>query len=424
MGNESTKDRGYPCRMDAQEFNTRIRFISELARRLHEYGTSALRLELAINSVSERLGVATAGLSTPTSITLSFADPDDGDDALPRHTLILRVNPGDVNLRRLCEVDAIAERVMSGELGIGQGLRELKSIRPGLSPRAEGLQVVSFGIAAGTVATLVKGSWSDVVAAALIGLLIGLLALVAARRPNFSPSFEAVAAFVAMFLATAIAALIEPLNVRTVLIASIIVLMPGLTLTTAVTELSTQHLVAGTVRLMGAAAVLLKLSLGTVAGVQLARALGWVAMPVLVPQVPPWAEWLGLAAASYSFAVLFQAARRDYLLVMASAWLGYLATRYGSVWAGPEFGVFLGGLVVGSAANVYARWKQRPGALVRVPGIILLVPGSVGFRSLFFAFERDVYLSLDTAFSLLAILIALVAGLLFGNLLVPPRRSI
>jgi uncharacterized membrane protein YjjB (DUF3815 family) len=144
----------------------------------------------------------------------------------------------------------------------------------------------------------------------------------------------------------------------------------------------------------------------------------------LVPQVPPWAEWLGLAAASYSFAVLFQAARRDYLLVMASAWLGYLATRYGSVWAGPEFGVFLGGLVVGSAANVYARWKQRPGALVRVPGIILLVPGSVGFRSLFFAFERDVYLSLDTAFSLLAILIALVAGLLFGNLLVPPRRSI
>ena len=86
--------------------------------------------------------------------------------------------------------------------------------------------------------------------------------------------------------------------------------------------------------------------------------------------------------------------------------------------------MFLGGVVAGSAGNIYARWKQRPGALVRVPGIILLVPGSVGFRSLFFAFERDVYLSLDTAFSLLAILIALVAGLLFGNLLVPPRRSI
>jgi uncharacterized membrane protein YjjB (DUF3815 family) len=168
----------------------------------------------------------------------------------------------------------------------------------------------------------------------------------------------------------------------------------------------------------------LKLSLGTIAAVQLARAFGWTALPSQALPVPAWAEWAALAAASYSFAVLFQASKRDYPLVMASAWLGYLATKYASAWAGPEFGVFLGGVAVGSAANVYARWRSRPGALVRVPGIILLVPGSVGFRSLFFAFERDVYLSLDTAFSLLAILIALVAGLLFGNLLVPPRRSI
>jgi uncharacterized membrane protein YjjB (DUF3815 family) len=248
--------------------------------------------------------------------------------------------------------------------------------------------------------------------------------LIAERRPNFAPSFEAVAAFVAMFLASLVAATLQPIDVRNVLIAAIIVLMPGLTLTTAMVELSTQHLVAGTVRLMGAAAILLKLSLGTVAAVQLAKVTGLVALPGDLLPVPPWAEWLALFAASYSFAVLFQAARADFPLVMASAWLGYLSTQMASHWAGPEFGVFAGGLVVSSAANVFARWKNRPGALVRVPGIILLVPGSVGFRSLFFAFERDVYLSVDTAFSLLALLIALVAGLLFGNLLIPPRRSI
>ena len=96
-------------------------------------------------------------------------------------------------------------------------------------------------------------------------------------------------------------------------------------------------------------------------------------------------------------------------------------TQLHSTWAAPDavgmFSPSRNDVPVGSPG-------RTPGALVRVPGIILLVPGSVGFRSLFFAFERDVYLSLDTAFSLLAILIALVAGLLFGNLLVPPRRSI
>ena len=55
---------------------------------------------------------------------------------------------------------------------------------------------------------------------------------------------------------------------------------------------------------------------------------------------------------------------------------------------------------------------------------ILLVPGSVGFRSLNFVMERDVFLGLDTAFALLSALIALVAGLLFGNLLVPSRRNL
>jgi uncharacterized membrane protein YjjB (DUF3815 family) len=54
----------------------------------------------------------------------------------------------------------------------------------------------------------------------------------------------------------------------------------------------------------------------------------------------------------------------------------------------------------------------------------MLVPGSVGFRSLFHVFEHDVYLGLDKAVSLIVILGALAAGLLFGNLLLPPRRSI
>ena len=75
-------------------------------------------------------------------------------------------------------------------------------------------------------------------------------------------------------------------------------------------------------------------------------------------------------------------------------------------------------------SNAYGRWKNRPGALVRVPGIILLVPGSMAFKSLGFVMERDVFLGVDTAFTLITALIALVAGLLFGNLLLPSRRNL
>ena len=74
-------------------------------------------------------------------------------------------------------------------------------------------------------------------------------------------------------------------------------------------------------------------------------------------------------------------------------------------------------------SNIYARWANRPGATFRLPGLILLVPGSVGFKSLTFVFEKDVFLGLDTAFSMVTMIAALVAGLLLGNSVVPARQG-
>jgi uncharacterized membrane protein YjjB (DUF3815 family) len=48
----------------------------------------------------------------------------------------------------------------------------------------------------------------------------------------------------------------------------------------------------------------------------------------------------------------------------------------------------------------------------------------VSFRSLTFVLERDVILGLNTAVAVLIALVALVAGVLFGNLLVPARRNL
>ena len=78
-----------------------------------------------------------------------------------------------------------------------------------------------------------------------------------------------------------------------------------------------------------------------------------------------------------------------------------------------------------AAGNVYARWVQRPGALIRVPGIIMLVPGSASLRGvLTLVQQQDVGAGQDAALAVLNILLALIAGLLFGNLLVPARRNL
>ena len=85
----------------------------------------------------------------------------------------------------------------------------------------------------------------------------------------------------------------------------------------------------------------------------------------------------------------------------------------------------LAALASAALGNAYARWAQRPGALVRVPGIILLVPGSVALRGVInLVQQQNVDVGSDAALAVLNTLMALIAGLLFGNLLVSGRRNL
>lgn len=406
------------------DFLARVRFVAQLARRLHETGATAPRLERAVVQVSRRLGLACDSLSTPTSMLLSFREARDPPDFPARHTQVLRMDPGDIDLDRMARVDAIAEQVASGGIDIDEGRRRLLDLPPRAGLGWNLLTLLAFAVTAAAVAAMLKGGWSDVAAAAAIGTVVGTLAWIAARWKAAAVSLEVVAAFVATASATLLAAYLVPLTVNAVVIASLIVLLPGLMLTTATVELAQQHLVSGVARFAGALTVLLKLAFGSIAASQLLILVG-IATPVAVPEaVPAWTAWAGVGLAGLAFAVLFRAAASDAPIVVAAAATSYLVSATVGASFGAEFGVFVGALVITVLSNLYGRWRNRPGALVRVPGIILLVPGSVGYRSLFFVFERDVYLGIDTAISMLVLLACLAGGLLFGNMLLRPRKSL
>ena len=407
----------------------RVDFIVELARRLHICGTSAHRLEGAVDQVARRLRIDAEVWSNPTGMILSFPDPERGP-AYPM-TRLIRLDPGEENLSRLAAADGIAEDVLAGRRHIADGLVAMRALDRPPGRFAKPATIMSFGLASAAVTALMQRTgWADLATAAVLGTMIGALTEYSRGRPRWADASEAVAAFLVTLLATAVASFIAPLSLQGVIIASLIVLMPGLMLTTAVAELTSRQLVSGTARFAGALTVLLKLTFGALAASHVAGLFGWKLLSNKDAAVlPEWMPWLMLLLASFSFAVLFKAARRDTLLVMASVWLGYAVLRLAALLPGADAsvlpsGVFLAGMVVTAVANLYGHHFNRPSALVRVPGIILLVPGALGFRGFNFVLQRDVMLSLDTAFAVLAALIALVAGLVFGNLLVSPRRNL
>ncbi|TCV95000.1 uncharacterized membrane protein YjjP (DUF1212 family) [Luteibacter rhizovicinus] len=418
-----------PTSFATTAINTRIAFLVELARRLHQYGTTAPRLEGAMSSVAQRLGLVADVWSSPTAIIVSFADQAQGDEGVAQVTQVMRLPPGDVNLARLCEADRIADAVIDGQMGLREGFQSLRALGAPDTRRAQAGLIASYGLAAATVvALLLHSSWVDLITAGFIGIVIGSITVASATRPRLAVASEAISAMVATVIATVVSAYIVPLALKSVILGSLIVLLPGMALTTAVREISSGHLVAGVARMGGAVATLLKLTFGAVAASQVCEAIGIQTHDYVVPPLPAWADWPSLVLGSFAFAILFRAARRDWLVVMGSVILGYLATRWGGSISGSlpgaPVGVFIGGVLLGALSNVYARFAHQPGAVVREPGIILLVPGSVSFRSVSYLLDRDASLGMDTGLLGITLLVSLVAGLLFGDLLVAPRRSL
>ena len=101
-----------------------------------------------------------------------------------------------------------------------------------------------------------------------------------------------------------------------------------------------------------------------------------------------------------------------------------IGARLGRAWLGPEIGAFLGATAIALVAHAHARFRDRPALLLLTPGMLMLVPGSVGFLSVSSMLDSDVVAALETAFRMILIATALAAGVLVASVAVPPRRAL
>ncbi len=412
------------ARMNQTVIPSEVRFLRLLAKRLHEYGTAAHRLENAVGAAAERLGLICDVFSSPTSVLLAFRHRSDVDEPSLIPTQLLRLSPGEIDLGRLRTVDQIAEQVADGTLDLDSGFQRLRELEQ--QPPVFGLagQLLAWGLTGAAVAVLFGSGLREMLLAFPLGVLTGIFALRWGRYWQRAGSFEAIIAFIVTVAAYSATAAIGGGNVANVVVGALIVLMPGLGLTVAITELSTGHWVSGMARFAGAVVVLAKLALGVVLATQLMLALDLAAADS-APTVSmgPWV-WMALLASGVAFAVLFAAQLKDYAAVVISATLSYAVNLWATNQFGAELGVFLAAFTVAAISNAFGRWFDLPSSIMRFPGIILLVPGSLGYRALSLVFSRNLTDGLEAAVSVALVLASLVGGLLIGNTLVPPRRNL
>lgn len=411
-------------------------FLLRTAELLHAYGTPAHRLERVIVKLAASAGLEVQVFSSPTSIFLGFDGSRSGAGVR-----LLRVQPGGVDLGRLVAMDEVLEEVEDGALSHTAALARMEALDAAPTRGGATLAVIGHALAAGAAAIFFGGRVADALLSAAVGLVIGLLERLSSRKEGATGTFEPFAAFLAAgagllgahFLGAGI-------DDRVVALASVIVLVPGLSLTVALVELATRNLASGTARLAGSMTVFLTIAFGAYLGrlvVQL-----FVALPDLGP-LPPPEPWLEsppalaalLTVAATGFGLLFGARTRELPWILGSSAAGFTAAR-ATAWAaasGAEVAgevqasaaaAFAGALAVAVFSNAYARFKDRPATVPLLPGLLVLVPGAIGYRALSAFADQNALGGVASVYEMLLVGAALVGGTLTANVVVPPRRAL
>ncbi|HPS68829.1 MAG TPA: threonine/serine exporter family protein [Holophaga sp.] len=391
-----------------------VDFVLALGRALQTYGASASTLEQALGSVGEKLGLEGALYATPTGFLASLRK-----EGHHGKTYLQRIETGMSDLDKLTQVEALVDLVVEERLDVHQAKSHLAGILAG-PPRYGPWQVAgAYGLASFGMARVLGGGWREMLLGTFVGLLVGALILSLQRRRSMA-ELSPLAGGLVSALGSALLASLLPGSSQTILaLTGIIVLIPGLNLLVSMQELGTGHLVSGTARMAGTILVFLLLGFGMGLGQRLAGGLAHHTDPL---PLPLWTLFPALVVVVLSFMVVFQSRLGNLGWTLVASALGWLTSAAGTLALGPEAGAGLGALVLGAACNLYGRQARRPAMVLLLPSIMLLLPGSIGFRSLTLLLHQQTLAGLEAGFHALFVSAALMLGLLVANATVP-RRS-
>jgi len=410
----SPGDEASPSVLDEQ-----LTLVSVLTEALLAYGLPAHRVEEALSRVTSALGVHAQLVSLHTSFMLSLGTGD------TQRTRVVRVQPGRSDLEKLSALHELVGRVERHELSAAEAARRVSAITARPARYGAVAMTACHGLSSMAAAALLGATLTEVLWAAPLGVLVGAVASLAEQWRGSQRLLPAAATLVASMAAFALTRMGEPVRPLLLTLAGVVVLLPGLATTMAITELATGNLISGTARLFGAGLTFLLMTFGV--------ALGQRVNPTLIAggaevasgeSLPIWLALIAPGLAGLSFAVLLRARPRDAPLVVGA---GYVAT--GAAWIGAHtlgagLGGFLGALAVGVVSHAHARWKDRPVAITLVPGTLLLVPGSMGFLSFSSLLREDVSGAVETLFRMALVTVSIAAGTLVATLMVPPKGAI
>lgn len=400
--------------MNEQTLAQLAHFLRDLGRALHVSGAPAHDLEAAMNEIGQRLGARVEGFAVLTFLALTVVS-----GAHSRRVELLRLPPYDYNMARLIELEALCREISSVDDLECYGERLAAIMRQ--SPPWSGWRFVAMGfLLSGSVALLLRGGWVEMFCGGLIGMFFVAGYLQFSRIPRLGPAVPVILCALAAVAAQGLAQFFPQQVPFISAVAGIVLLLPGFMLTVAMSELATQNYLAGTGRLTGAFVLLFLMGAGLAIGTQISLAL----LPVLpapgaFTNLPGWAIWMAIAGLGISLLAVLQAPLSSVNVSVGACLLAWAVYSLVNTEMGNVVGAFAGALAVACAGHLYQYLTKKPAALVQIPGLITLVPGSMGFRGVHALIQQDSNAGISLITDMMMTGAVLAVGLLLADNILP-----
>lgn len=374
-------------------------------------GGPITRLESQIALAGRHAGFLTTVHATPTAISIYCHIPT----KRASFSRAASVESFGVNLSLLRSVDNILSRFALGELQPEQIMKRLTVVKKRIKlPSVQVHYACLFSMGAGAGLLMGAGILSALIGGAFttfIGLVVRALTKYVVITPIFTDFLRCLLAF----LFSSLLASLLVLPAKILALGTLVYVVPGLLLTTAISEIVDQNYLSGTIRLLKALCTFLTMALAYFLATELAAALDLDAHAVVVSVTrPSFIEYIsGSTLILLSASIEFCAHRKSLIHIVICGLIG--ATCYYIAHSPTNLAIphFCAAFAIGAVSFRLGRLYRHPSQIYSVPSILILAPGMLAFTSFGYGGE-DV--SLPSILKAALISLSIVMGLAAGRL--------
>ena len=330
-----------------------------------------------------------------------------------------------LQLDQVSELAEIIDQVRSRKVALARASQKLDRILAKPPRFKPAIGVLGYFLSCVGLTMLFRPDPRSLLITGTMGILVGLMLWGFQKMPRFNlllPVIISTVVSTLIFYLTSQGYIYGPANL---LVAPLVIFLPGSLLTTGMIELASMHILSGSARLIYGAAMLLLLFIGIAIGLNLSNLPAYQVYAYEAVSFPWWAPFLGTLLFGIGTFVRLSGANRDLFWMLVVLYVAMVGQTFGEQYFNSYFGAFIGATLMALSSELIGRSSRRTPAVVsQVLAFWFLVPGSRGLLSVTSLLIEDVQSAAIGLGQMVILIIAITLGILLGTLLISPQKFV